>query len=191
MSLALLTPAPVEPVSLAEARLRLRIGDTVHDDAIRQWIRAARERVERDTGRACLSQTWVERRDSWEGGGRLTAFGSQFRLPRPPLIALEAITTYDEDGTPSDIDPAAFFVDTLADPGRISPRPGTDWPQPGRAAGGIEIRFRAGYGDTPADVPAALREAILQLVVAMAEGRGDAMPPLAESLIAPYRSVRL
>ena len=190
MSLTLLTPPSAEPVTLAEAKLRLRVGTDVHDDTINQWIQAARERVERDTGRALIEQTWVERRDRWDGDGRLLAFGTQFRLPRPPLIALEAVTTYDADGTPSDHDPAAFFVDTMADPGRIALKPDTVWPEPGRAVGGIEIRFRAGYGDQPSDVPAPLREAILQLVKAMAEG-GSALPPVADSLIAPYRTVTL
>ena len=80
-----------DPNVACEAKLRLRIGNDVHDDAINQWIAAARERVERETGRALLAQTWVERRDRWDGDGRLAAFGTQFRLPRPPLIALEAV----------------------------------------------------------------------------------------------------
>ena len=172
----------------------MRIGNDVHDDAINQWIAAARERVERETGRALLAQTWVERRDRWDGDGRLAAFGTQFRLPRPPLIALEAVTTYHADGTPSDHDPAAFFVDTLSDPGRLVLRPGESWPEPGRVAGGIEIRFRCGYGETAQDVPAALREAILQLVLAQARGSDglkDGLPPVAVSLLAPFRRVSL
>ncbi len=85
MSLTLHTPPSAEPVTLAEAKLRLRIGNDVHDDAINQWIAAARERVERETGAGASRQIWVERRDRWDGGdGRLVAFGTQFRLPRPP-----------------------------------------------------------------------------------------------------------
>lgn len=192
MSLTLLTPPAAEPVSLADAKLRLRISDDAHDAAVSLWIKAARERVERDTGRALLSQTWVERRDGWTGDGRLTAFRTRFRLLRPPLIAVEAIAIYDAEDAPSDWGPAAFFVDTASDPGRIALRQGEDWPQPGRATGGIEIRFRCGYGDSPEDVPAPLREAVLQLVAAMADGGLEAgMPAAAASLIAPYRSVRL
>jgi uncharacterized phiE125 gp8 family phage protein len=192
MSLTRLTPPSAEPVSLAEAKARLRISGDAHDDTINHWIAAARERVERDTGRALLAQTWLERRDRWDGDGRMLAFGTQFRLLKPPLIALEAVTTYDADGTPSDFDPAAFFVDTLAEPGRIALKPDTVWPQPGRRAGGIEIRFRCGYGDQGEDVPPPLREAILQLVVAMAgDGAQAALPPVAGSLISPYRSMKL
>lgn len=196
MSLTLLTPPAAEPVSLAEAKTRLRIGDDAHDAAVTLWIKAARERVERDTGRALLSQVWVERRDGWTGDGqpdgRMMAFGTRFRLLRPPLIAVEAVTIYDAEDAPSEWDPAAFFVDAASDPGRIALRHGEDWPQPGRATGGIEIRFRCGYGDSPEDVPAPLREAVLQLVAAMADGGPETgMPASAASLIAPYRSVRL
>lgn len=194
MSLTLLTPPLAEPVTLTEAKARLRVAGDAEDSAINHWIQSARERVERDTGRACLAQTWVERRDGWAGDGRLCAFGTQLRLLKPPLIAVEAVTIYDADDAPSEIDPAAFFVDTLSDPGRLVLRPGESWPEPGRVAGGIEIRFRCGYGETAADVPAALREAILQLVLAQARGSDglkDGLPPVAASLLAPFRRVSL
>ena len=192
MSLTLLDPPSAEPVSLSEARARLRVADASQDDAINHWIQTARARVERDTGRACLAQTWLERRDVWWGEGRLSAFGTRFRLLKPPLIALEAVTVYGLDDAPSEIDPAAFFVDTLSDPGRLVLRPGQSWPLPGRAAAGIGIRFRCGYGDQSDDVPAPLREAILQLTVHLAETNGaSALPPGVAALIAPYRPVML
>ena len=192
MSLTLLTPPTAEPVSLSDARARFRVSDASQDDAINHWIQTARARVERDTGRALLAQTWLERRDVWWGEGRLSAFGTRFRLLKPPLIALEAVTIYGADDTPSEIDPAAFFVDTLSDPGRLVLRPGQSWPQPARVAAGIEIRFRCGYGDQPDDVPAPLREAVLQLTVHLAETGGASVPPPGyAALIAPFRRVQL
>ncbi len=168
------------------------MADASQDDAINHWIQTARARVERDTGRALLSQTWLERRDVWWGEGRLSAFGTRFRVLKPPLIALEAVTVYGLDDAPSEIDPAAFFVDTLSDPGRLVLRPGTGWPLPGRAAAGIEIRFRCGYGDQPENVPAPLREAILQLSVHLADTHGaSSVPPGVAELIAPFRPVML
>ena len=189
MSLTLITPPAVEPLVLSTARARLRVPDNSQDGQIKLWIQIARERVERETGRALLSQTWLERRDSWWGDGRLTAFGTRFRLLKPPLTALEAVTIYGADDTPSEIDPAAFFVDTLSDPGRLVLRPGYEFPEPARAAGGIEIRYRAGYGDSPDDIPSPLVEAVTRLVEAMyAGGSGtDALTPEVESLLAPWR----
>ena len=83
-------------------------------------------------------------------------------------------------------------IDTLADPGRIVLKPGEAWPQPLRPAGGIEIRFRCGHGETADAVPAALREAVLQIIQALAEGGPDTgLPPVAQSLLAPYRRLTL
>ena len=188
MSLTLLEPPALEPVSVEELASRLRLAPDDTPDHLAQLIRSARERVERETGRALLSQTWLERRDSWDGDGRLLAFGTQFRLLRPPLIAIEAITIYAQDGTPSDQDPAAFFVDTQADPGRIALKPDTIFPVPGRSVGGIEIRFRCGYGDQVEDVPAPLVEAVAQLAMHLHTVEPDTAMPLAmQSLIAPWR----
>ena len=108
MSLIPLSPPVAEPVSVTGAKARLRAGSDLDDAAVSHWIQAARERVERDTGRALLSQAWRERRDEWGGDGRLTAFASRFRLMKPPLIALDAVRIFSADGTPSEIDPAAF-----------------------------------------------------------------------------------
>lgn len=179
-------------MALDAIKLRLRLGDNTQDARLSHLISTARSRVERETGRALLSQTWLERRDHWDGDGRLLAFGTQFRLLKPPLIALEAITVYDAADTPSEIDPAAFFIDTMAEPGRIALRPDTAWPQPERAAGGLEIRFRCGYGDSPDDVPEPLVEAVALLVEALWNGEFDGHLPLAvQGLLAPFRRARL
>jgi uncharacterized phiE125 gp8 family phage protein len=188
MSLSLVSPPAVEPITLARAKARLRISDDSQDDRITHLIRVARCRVERETEHALLSQTWMERRDAWDGGGRLLAFATQFRILKPPLIGIEAITTYDADDAPSVWDPAAFFVDSMAEPGRIALKPDSLFPVPGRKIAGIEIRFVCGYGDSAEDVPAPLIEAVAQLVEAMAEGGPDVGLPLSvQSLIAPWR----
>lgn len=192
MSLTLIEAPASEPVSVDDLAARLRMVPGEAPDHLAQLIRSARQRVERETGRALLSQSWLERRDSWDGDGRLLAFGTQFRLLRPPLIAIEAITIFAEDDTPSVWDPAAFFVDTMAEPGRIALRPDSVFPRPGREIGGIEIRFRCGYGDAVEDVPPLLVEAVTQLAAAMWERDPDIGLPLSvQSLIAPWRRLSL
>ena len=52
---------------------------------------------------------------------------------------------------------------------------GQVFPTPGRAANGIEVRFVAGHGDAPGDVPARLRQGIVQLAAYLFENRGDAL----------------
>jgi uncharacterized phiE125 gp8 family phage protein len=184
MSLSLVTPPAVEPITLDQANAQ--------DSRLTHLIRAARQRVERETGHALLSQTWLERRDGWDGDGRLLAFATQFRLLKPPLIALEALTVYDADDVPRVIDTADFFIDTMAEPGRITLKPDTAWPQPGRCVGGIEIRFRCGYGDSADDVPGPLVEAVGKLVETMwRDGASFGLPRGVQSLIAPWRRLSL
>jgi uncharacterized phiE125 gp8 family phage protein len=192
MSFSLLTPPAAEPISLEQAKARLRISDTSQDARLTHLIRSARQRVEGDTGRALITQTWLERRDRWDGDGRLCAFATQFKLPKPPLIAIEAITIYAADDTPTEHDPADFFIDTLSEPGRLALRPNGQFPQPGRDVGGIEIRFTCGYGESAEDVPAPLVEAIGQLVEAMFEGGLEVGTPASvKALLMPWWRISL
>jgi uncharacterized phiE125 gp8 family phage protein len=192
MSLSLVTPPAAEPLTLEQAKARLRISDSSQDAHLTHLIRSARQRVEGHTGRALITQTWLERRDTWDGDGRLCAFATQFKLPKPPLIAIEAITTYDADDAPTSHDPADFFIDTASEPGRLALRPNGDFPQPGREVGGIEIRFSCGYGESADDVPAPLIEAVGQLVEAMYSGGLDiGMPASVKALLSPWWRISL
>ena len=65
------------------------------------------------------------------------------------------------------------------------------WPSPGVPVGGVRIDYTAGYGAAEADVPAPLRQAILQLSADGFEHRSDAPLSLVEPWLAPFRRVRL
>ena len=183
----------MEPLSLAQARERLRLPDGSRDTHLEHLIRAARERVERETGRALISQTWLERRDRWDGDGRLLAFATQFRLLKPPLRNVLTIATIADDGASVVWDPAEYFIDTQSDPGRIALARNAHFPCPERDVAGIEIRFECGYGDTADDVPPDLIEAVAQLVEVMdrAPEFNVALPLGVQGLLAPYRRLSL
>jgi len=192
MSLTLVSPPAVEPITLDQAKARLRISDDSQNTHILHLIRAARERVELETGRALITQSWLERRDQWDEGGRILAFATRFRLLKPPLISIESITTYDASDTPSIWDPAAYFIDTMSEPGRISLKPDSAFPIPGRKIAGLEIRFTCGYGPAASDIPASLIEAVGQMVEATAtDGVETVLPKSVQSLLAPWRRVSL
>jgi len=56
----------------------------------------------------------------------------------------------------------------------------------------LEIEFEAGFGEMAAEVPAELREAVLQLVRELYErGENNSAQGAWRRLIAPYRPVRL
>ena len=74
-------------------------------------------------------------------------------------------------------------------------RTGVIWPQPGKAANGVEIDFTAGYGALATDVPAPLREALLLLIAHWYENREPIavgapemlVPGTVAQLIAPFQ----
>jgi len=194
MTLKLVTPPAAEPVTLSDAKAFLRVGHDAEDGLIMQLIASARQRVEAETGRALISRTYSETLDAWDVPGRIAANGRQFRLLMPPLLSVSSVTTYDANGAGTVWDAANYFVDIASDPGRIAVRSG-GFPRPGRAIAGIEILFAAGYGASTDDVPEALREAVMRLTADAylnRDGQAERPLPLAvQSLLAPYRRVRL
>ena len=58
MPSVLVTAPTEEPVSLAEAKLHLRVDYTNDDVLIGALITAARQHAENDTRRALVTQTW-------------------------------------------------------------------------------------------------------------------------------------
>jgi uncharacterized phiE125 gp8 family phage protein len=184
MSLVLTTPPASEPVSLAEAKLYLRVDDAADDDLISKLIVAARKHAEASCGIAMIAQGWSVYFDGWPG--------RSVALPLRPLIAVEDVWVYGEDDIAAAVDPAHYFVDAAAHPPRLVLRDNRIWPRPGRPANGVEIALTAGYGADAEDVPQGLRSAILRLVAHWYENRGDERIPLGfELLLQPYREMRL
>ncbi|MGN6583714.1 MAG: head-tail connector protein [Rhizobiaceae bacterium] len=184
------TVAPaVEPVSLDEAKTHLRISHDSEDDLIAGLIRAARDEVEAQTGLALITQSWRLTRDCWPRGGRIALF-------RNPVSQILSVTTYDDSGAASVIDPSTYQVDTDARPARLLL--GTS-PGALRVMNGLEVDFTAGYGDTADAVPDRLKRAILLLVAHWYEFRADygvadqpvSIPADFERLVAGYRLARL
>ncbi|GAA0548107.1 putative phiE125 gp8 family phage protein [Rhizomicrobium palustre] len=179
MSLSLSSPPVGEPVTLVEAKAHLKL-DTSDDDALLgTLITAARARAEWHTGRAFLSQSWVLRLDNWP---------EMVEIPLPPLQSVQSLACITADGIRTLCDPASYRVDTASVPGRVFlPKK----PNNLRKQDCLELAFAAGYGDT---VPAALKEAILQIVTDLYTHRGDEgalVSPAGQVLLAPYRIFKL
>jgi uncharacterized phiE125 gp8 family phage protein len=126
------------------------------------WIRSAREYFEEQTSRQCITATW----EYW-----LSAFPCDgiIELPRPPLQAVQSVT-YIDGGSPEEtvLDPDTYTVEAPAGShaarGRIVLKSGAAWPttiDDGRFA--VKVRFTAGYGDDPEDVPAMVTTSLLFL----------------------------
>jgi uncharacterized phiE125 gp8 family phage protein len=183
MSLQLITPPAIEPVTLDEAKLHLKV-DTTDDDAlIATLITAARVRAEWHTGRAWITQSWMLWRDCW---------ADCVEIPLPPLQTVTAVTVYAPDGTATVIDPSTYTVDAASQPARIAFS--CIAPIALRAINGVAIAFDAGYGATADTVPAPVREAILEIVAELYANRGDGpaeISTISQALLAPYRMFQL
>jgi uncharacterized phiE125 gp8 family phage protein len=104
MASILLAPPAVEPLSLAEAKVFLRLETADDDPLIAAFISAARLHVETLTGLAFVTQRWRMVLDCWPANGRIAV--------RPaPLQALIAARVFDFDGEVRTIDAQAFVPD--------------------------------------------------------------------------------
>ena len=95
--LVLITPPAVEPLTAAEAKARLNIGDEVSDEVMDAYIMAARQRIDGADGylgRALNTQTWQGRFDLFP-----TCDGGRIYVPLPPLQTV-TIGYLDGNGDP-------------------------------------------------------------------------------------------
>jgi uncharacterized phiE125 gp8 family phage protein len=148
------TPPTVEPVTVTEARLWVRMDsdDTTQDAMIQLLIIAMREHAEAITGRAFASRTLEVIMDAFPEDNDV------IELPYPPLSSVSYVTYTDGDGADQTLSgsPDAFLVDTGSYPGRVSPLYGGTWPATRAQIGAVRIGFVAGYGTTNL-IPKALR----------------------------------
>lgn len=160
-SLKLITAPTTEPVSLAEAKLHLRVDGTADDALITALITAARLAVENFSRRALITQAWILSMDRFPGADAIL-------LPRPPLqngtgTAVE-ITYKLADGTEQTYSAANYVVDTVSEPGRIRLVSTATWPGDELyPLSAVTISFTAGYGAAE-DVPQIYKQAMLLLI---------------------------
>lgn len=166
MSLQLVTPPAIEPVSLAQAKSQLRVDFPDDDLLIKAYIIAARQFCEKTTNRAFYNQTWVRSLDHFPlyGDANGTRTPSQrnswpysnwywdavtIDLPKPATVSVSSITYVDNDGTTKTLDPSSYLVDTTSIPARVTPGQGSFWPLVANyRPGSVKITFVAGsYGD--------------------------------------------
>lgn len=185
MAVRVVTPAASEPVSLAEAKLFLRIDHAEEDGLIATLVAAAREAVETGCGRALVTRRVRETLDIWARdavGGAVLSIG--------PVSAVAAVRLIASSGAQSVIDPERYRLDGARDRPRLVFEAGL--PATLRSAGGIEIEYDAGFG-AAADTPAALRLAVLHIAAALYEARQGAveLPEAARALMRPFAPARL
>jgi len=193
-------PPVAEPVTLAEAKLHLRVDHGDEDTYITSLVTASREWCESYLCGSICQQTKAL---------ILNHFPHYLRLPGGPVQSISSVTYEDEAGDTQTVDASTY---RLTGDGYISLAWSKSWPT-GYVCD-VTITYVAGYppevttelveeeGEDPvevettdyaANVPASIKQAILLLVGALYENREmeGASPPGVRELLRPYREVSL
>ncbi|WP_058600721.1 head-tail connector protein [Aureimonas ureilytica] len=181
-----LETASTEPVSLAELKTFLRLDRDDEDALAGTCLRAARQAVEAETG---LVLTERRVRLAFE----VEPTQDEIAIRRRPVRSLLGAVGYDEGGVATPLDIASFHLEAMPFGARLILPPGLAH----RARNGVEVEIRV--GQAKAEVPDALKLAIIRLAAASFETRGAVgsglqpafMPPLARALMSPFRAPRL
>lgn len=191
MALVLTSGPASEPVTVQEAKAHLRIDGTAEDVLIASLILTSRLHIEAALDLALINQGWTLRLDQWPGS-------TMVEIPMSPLQAIAAVRVKTASGVAAAVPATSYLIDIASKPPRLVWNNAVP-PQPGLAAGGIEIDFTAGFGTAPSSVPAPLKHAVLLLVAHWYEHR-DAVeigaasariPEVVSDLIQPFRKIRL
>lgn len=191
MTLVLRSGPADEPVSLEEAKAYLKVDGSEEDLLISSLIITSRLHLEAALGLALITQSFRLVLDRWPKSGAI-------RIPVRPVQGIDEIRLRDGEGGVEVLDPAAYDVDVSSAPARIAWMAGPP-PQPAKRMNGLEVDLVAGYGASPDDVPAPLRQGLKMLVAHWYENRDPveigspktAIPSAVSCLVKPYRLVRL
>jgi len=161
----LVTAPTVEPITLAELKAHAKIDGDHEDAALEAFIVAARQMVEKHTGRALITQEWRASLSAWPDVYENSKH-RQVRLCAHPVQSIDAVTV---DGTAL----AASAYRLRGKELLVS----TESPDSqGELDDEIVIEFTAGYGDTAADVPGDLLTAVKMLATHLHTVRGATSP---------------
>ena len=183
------TGPAIEPLTVAEAKLHLRIPyeERADDEYIGVLITAAREYAEQVLCRQLINATWRLYLDRFPG------LDGVIRIPLPPLQSISSVKYVDGAGDEQTLDAAEYSVDTASVPGRIYPAYGYSWPSTRDQRNAVTITFVAGYGSAATAVPEPIRKALKLLIAHWYENRevvGDRtakMPLSVDALLGIYR----
>lgn len=151
-------PPLAEPITLAQALHHLReTSDGAENDAyILGLISTAREACEERIERMLISTPMTL---------TLDGFPQAIKLRNAPILSVQSVGFFDADGALQTLSPLDYVVDTASEPGFIVPAPGKAWPSTQSGAiNTVRVNYTAGYGDTPASVPAPLKHWMLLAV---------------------------
>lgn len=168
-ALTRVTSPALEPLTLAETKLYLRVDHPDDDQAILRLIQSAREAAEEYLRRSLLTQDW---QIELEEGAHDTV-----SLPRGPVQSILAVERLSALGAPLETVPTTHYRLDAARKNLVLNV---------SIADRLRIAYRTG-NSTAESLPASIRQGLLVHVAALYEGDVHGLPEHALSLYAPYR----
>jgi uncharacterized phiE125 gp8 family phage protein len=144
MRVEVVTPPGTEPLSVADAKLYCRVDHAAEDALFTSLAKAARQHLERLTGRALAEQTLQV---TLPGFPRC----KELPIPRPPLVSVTSVTYLDADGDAVVlVEDTDYAVNTESLPGALYAESG--WPSTIRGrSDAVRIVYVAGHGAAGAE----------------------------------------
>ncbi len=185
MKLRIVTEPAILPVTLAEAKLHMRVDHADEDELIFGYLKAAREYCETVSRRTFINTEYDFYLNAWPD--------DEIELPRPPLVTVTGIFYTPAGGSEVALDSSHYLVDAVSEPGQVILETGSSWPTaPLIKVNGVRVRFVAGYGTEAAAVPERYQQA-MKLVAAhfyenretlvIAQGYNAIVVPMAADLL--------
>lgn len=187
------TTVPLSALPVAEFTDHLRLGSGFADDGLQdallaRHLRASLAAIEARTGKALLERMFSWSLPGWRDAGRQP-------LPLAPVSAISEVRFIDQQGAETLVDADLWYLELDTHRPALLPT-GTCLPAV-PAGGTVRVGLMAGYGPEWRDLPADLAQAVLLLAAHFYEFRHEAargapaLPMGVQSLIEPYRTVRL
>ena len=139
-------------ITTEEAKEHLKVDTTADDTLIGNLIAAAVQSAQIYTNRFFLTTQIIQYGDKWEDIKVL--FKSK-------VINVVSVKYYDSDNSLQTLSTDVWLADTKHQPARIGLKPNKDFPALADRINAVEVTYKVGYGDTAADVPQGIKQAVL------------------------------
>lgn len=197
--LKLITDGQVEPITLEEARLHLRLDTSgspashPDDSLVSVLITVARQSAEAYLGRSLVQQTYELALDRFPNADDAD---QAINLQVWPVRSITSVQYQDEDDVTQTVDAADYVFDSFAKPAEIVPI--ELWPGTKVKANAVKITFVAGHTDNDSPnnypLPLPIKQAMLLQIGQLYEFREAVsteetyeMPMGSTALLTPYR----
>jgi len=171
------TEPTVEPYTLTEVKTLMSIPDTQSDDPITSYITSARRQAELYLQQKIITQTLEMVLDDFPSDG--------IELEQGPVQSITSVIYTDADGTDQTIASSNYSLDNYGKRVWLLPAYDYSWPSVRPIANAVKIKYICGFGNSGAEVPEDIRQAMLLVI-----GHWLRFQKEAESGIGPTRIPR-